>query len=151
VNASEKCATIENDQERLECYDSLYQPKKITDLIISLDKVTQTAISNTISEPKIKNKPKPVSKIKELFSTSKTKEQSKPKKEILDYYVITKIRLTPDGKYIIYSQDLKFRLAEYTRKSFKPKPGLKFTIRESNFGGFRIKFEGLNKEYRIKS
>ena len=28
VNASEECTTIKNDQERLDCYDSLYQPKK---------------------------------------------------------------------------------------------------------------------------
>ena len=151
VNASEECATIKNDQERLDCYDSLYQPKKIADTKISDDKVTKKTISISISEPKIESKPKAVSKIKELFSTSKTKEQPKPKKEILNSYEITKVRLTPDGKYIIYSQDLKFRLAEYTRKSFKPKQGLKFTIRESSFGGYRIKFEGLNKEYRIKS
>ena len=151
VNASEECTTIKNDQERLDCYDSLYQPKKKEDATILENKVTQTAISNTISESKIENKPKAISKIMEQFSTSKTKEQSKPKKENLDSYEITKVRLTPDGKYIIYSQDLKFRLVEYTRKSFKPKPGLKFTIRESSFGGYRIKFEGLNKEYRIKS
>ena len=151
VNASEECATIKNDQERLDCYDSLYQPKKIVDVTISKDKITKTTISNSISEPKIENKPKPISRIKELFSTSKNKEQTKPKKEILDSYEITKVRLTPDGKYIIFSQDLKCRLVEYTRKSFKPKPGLKFTIRESSFGGYRIKFEGLNKEYRIKS
>ena len=151
VNASEECTTIKNDQERLDCYDSLYQPKKIVDVTISEESVTKTILSKGISEPKIENKPKSISKIKELFSTSKTKEQPKPKKEILDSYEITKVRLTPDGKYIIYSQDLKFRLVEYTRKSFKPKPGLKFTIRESSFGGYRIKFEGLNKEYRIKS
>ena len=151
VNASEECTTIKNDQERLDCYDSLYQPKKKVDVTIPEESVTKTSLSKGISEPKIENKPKPISKIKELFSTAKTKEQPKPKNEILDSYEITKVRLTPDGKYIIYSQDLKFRLVEYTRKSFKPKPGLKFTIRQSKFGGYRIKFEGLNKEYRIKS
>ena len=109
VNASEECTTIKNDQERLDCYDLLYQPKKIVDVTISEESVTKTNISKGISEPQIENKPKPISKIKELFSTSKTKEQPKPKKEILDSYEITKVRLAPDGKYIIYSQDLKFR------------------------------------------
>ena len=49
VNASEECTTIKNDQERLDCYDSLYQPKKKEDATILENKVTQTAISNTIS------------------------------------------------------------------------------------------------------
>ena len=42
ANASEECATIKNDQERLDCYDSLYQPKKIADVTISNDKITKT-------------------------------------------------------------------------------------------------------------
>ena len=44
VNASEECTTIKNDQERLDCYDSLYQPKKKVHVIISNDKITKTTI-----------------------------------------------------------------------------------------------------------
>ena len=79
------------------------------------------------------------------------KEKPKLNEKKQTTYLITKVKITPDGKYIIYSDKLRFKLNEYIKKSFRPKPGVKFTIRESSFGGYRIKFEGLNREYRIKS
>ena len=86
----------------------------------------------------------------DIFSMAKPEEKHLDEKRQTTY-VITKVKVTPDGKYIIYSDKLRFKLNEYINKSFRPKPGVKFTLRESSFGGYRIKFENLNREYRIKS
>ena len=156
ANASEECGKINDDYKRLDCYDALYKDNVIAKTNVISDFKETTPDPAQIKNPpviaaKIKNKDSSKTKIMDIFSTAKPEEKPKldEKKQIT--YVITKVKITPDGKYIIYSDKLRFKLNEYIKKSFRPKPGVKFTIRESSFGGYRIKFEGLNREYRIKS
>ncbi len=165
ANASEECGKIDNDNKRLNCYDLLYKDNPVvnTNKIINsnerveiknLEKIS--ADSKEQKEPpelavKIENTTTSETKIMDIFSVAKPKEKPKLDEKIQTTYVITKVKVTPDGKYIIYSDKLRFKLNEYVKKSFRPKPGVKFTIRESRFGGYRIKFEGLNREYQIKS
>ncbi|MDA8607333.1 hypothetical protein N9L56_01605 [Gammaproteobacteria bacterium] len=162
ANASEECGKINDDYKRLDCYDALYKDNPIAKTnVISDFREIENSKDQTQDSTKIKNSPKVVATIKsadssktkimDIFSTAKSEEKPKldEKKQIT--YVITKVKITPDGKYIIYSDKLRFKLNDYIKKSFRPKPGVKFTIRESSFGGYRIKFEGLNREYRIKS
>ena len=151
-----------DDYKRLDCYDALYKDNPIAKTnVISDFREIENSKDQTQDSTKIKNSPKVVATIKSadssktkimgIFSTAKPEEKPKldEKKQIT--YVITKVKITPDGKYIIYSDKIRFKLNDYIKKSFRPKPGVKFTIRESSFGGYRIKFEGLNREYRIKS
>ena len=56
----------------------------------------------------------------------------------------------PNGKYVIFSNDLKFKLNDYVKRSFKPKVGTYIQVYESKFGGYRLKFDGFNREYKIK-
>jgi len=162
ANASEECGKINDDYKRLDCYDALYKDNPIAKTnVISDFREIENSKDQTQDSTKIKNSPKVVATIKSadssktkimgIFSTAKPEEKPKldEKKQIT--YVITKVKITPDGKYIIYSDKLRFKLNDYIKKSFRPKPGVKFTIRESSFGGYRIKFKGLNREYRIKS
>ncbi|MDB3867255.1 hypothetical protein N9333_00345 [Gammaproteobacteria bacterium] len=162
ANASEECGKINDDYKRLDCYDALYKDNPIAKTnVISDFREIENSKDQTQDSTKIKNSPKVVATIKSadssktkimgIFSTAKPEEKPKldEKKQIT--YVITKVKISPDGKYIIYSDKLRFKLNDYIKKSFRPKPGVKFTIRESSFGGYRIKFEGLNREYRIKS
>ena len=161
ANASEECGKINDDYKRLDCYDALYKDNPIAKTnVISDFREIENSKDQTQDSTKIKNSPKVVATIKsadssktkimDIFSTVKPEEKPKldEKKQIT--YVITKVKITPDGKYIIYSDKLRFKLNDYIKKSFRPKPGVQFTIRESSFGGYRIKFEGLNREYRIK-
>ena len=161
ANASEECGKINDDYKRLDCYDALYKDNLIVKTNVIADfKNIENPQDKTPDPAQIKNPPEVALKIKSVDS-SKSKimdifSMAKPEEKHLDEkrqttYVITKVKVTPDGKYIIYSDKLKFKLNEYIKKSFRPKPGVKFTIRESSFGGYRIKFEGLNREYRIKS
>lgn len=162
ANASEECGKINDDYKRLDCYDALYKDNPIAKTnVISDFREIENSKDQTQDSTKIKNSSKVVATIKSadssktkimgIFSTAKPEEKPKldEKKQIT--YVITKVKITPDGKYIIYSDKLRFKLNDYIKKSFRPKPGVKFTIRESSFGGYRIKFKGLNREYRIKS
>ena len=162
ANASEECGKINDDYKRLDCYDALYKDNVIAKTnVISDFKEIESPKDQTQDSTKIKNSPKVVatiksadsskSKIMDIFSMARPEEKPKLDEKKQTTYVITKVKITPDGKYIIYSDKLRFKLNEYIKKSFRPKPGVKFTIRESSFGGYRIKFEGLNREYRIKS
>lgn len=165
ANASEECGKINDDYKRLDCYDALYKDNVIAKTNVSLDFKEIESHKNSkdktpdpaqIKNPpviaaKIKNKDSSKTKIMDIFSIAKPKEKPELDEKKQTTYVITKVKVTPDGKYIIYSDKLRFKLNEYIKKSFRPKPGVKFTIRESSFGGYRIKFEGLNREYRIKS
>ena len=161
ANASEECGKINDDYKRLDCYDALYKDNLIVKTNVIADfknienpqDITQdpTQIKNPPEvDVKIKSVDSSKSKIMDIFSMAKHKEKHLDK-ERQTTYVITKVKVTPDGKYIIYSDKLRFKLNEYINKSFRPKPGVKFTLRESSFGGYRIKFEDLNREYRIKS
>jgi len=162
AHASEECGKIDDAYKRLNCYDALYKDNPIAKINVIADSKEmenpkdQTQDSTKIKNPpkiaaKIKNKDSSKTKIMDIFSTAKPEEKTILDKKIQTTYVISKVKVTPDGKYIIYSDKLRFKLNEYIKKSFRPKPGVKFTIRESSFGGYRIKFEGLNREYRIKS
>ena len=165
ANASEECGKINDDYKRLDCYDALYKDNVIAKINVSLDfkeieshknskdKTPDPAqiINPPVIAAKTKNKDSSKTKIMDIFSIAKPKEKPELDEKKQTTYVITKVKVTPDGKYIIYSDKLRFKLNEYIKKSFRPKPGVKFTIRESSFGGYRIKFEGLNREYRIKS
>ena len=162
ANASEECGKINDDYKRLDCYDALYKDNIIAKTNVILDfKEIESPKDQTQDSTKIKNSPKVVatiksadsskSKIMDIFSIAKPKEKPELDEKKQTTYVITKVKVAPDGKYIIYSDKLRFKLNEYIKRSFRPKPGVKFTIRESSFGGYRIKFEGLNREYRIKS
>lgn len=161
ANASEECGKINDDYKRLDCYDALYKDNLIVKTNVIADfKDIENPQDKTPDPAQIKNPPEVALKIKSVDS-SKSKimdifSMAKPEEKHLDEkrqttYVITKVKITPDGKYIIYSDKLRFKLNEYINKSFRPKPGVKFTLRESSFGGYRIKFENLNREYRIKS
>lgn len=161
ANASEECGKINDDYKRLDCYDALYKDNLIVKTNVIADfKDIENPQDKTPDPAQIKNPPEVALKIKSVDS-SKSKimdifSMAKPEEKHLDEkrqttYVITKVKVTPDGKYIIYSDKLRFKLNEYINKSFRPKPGVKFTLRESSFGGYRIKFENLNREYRIKS
>ena len=161
ANASEECGKINDDYKRLDCYDALYKDNLIVKTNVIVDfKDIENPQDKTPDPAQIKNPPEVALKIKSVDS-SKSKimdifSMAKPEEKHLDEkrqttYVITKVKVTPDGKYIIYSDKLRFKLNEYINKSFRPKPGVKFTLRESSFGGYRIKFENLNREYRIKS
>ena len=162
ANASEECGKINGDYKRLDCYDALYKDNLITKSNVIADFKETKNSKDKIPDPaqiinppeiatKIKNKDSSKTKITDIFSMVKPEEEPNLDEKKQTTYVITKIKITPDGKYIIYSDKLRFKLNEYIKKSFRPKPGVKFTIRESSFGGYRIKFEGLNREYRIKS
>ena len=162
ANASEECGKINDDYKRLDCYDAIYKDNVIAKTnVISDFKEIESPKDQTQDSTKIKNSPKVVatiksadsskSKIMDIFSITKPEEKPILDEKRQPTYLITKVKVTPDGKYIIYSDELRFKLNEYIKKSFRPKPGVKFTIRESSFGGYRIKFEGLNREYRIKS
>ena len=162
ANASEECAKINDDYKRLDCYDALYKDNPIvkTNVIADLKEIEDPQ-DETEDPTQIKNLPEIAAKIKspessrtkimDMFSMAKPEEKPILDEKRQPTYLITKVKVTPDGKYIIYSDELRFKLNEYIKKSFRPKPGVKFTIRESSFGGYRIKFEGLNREYRIKS
>ena len=161
ANASEECGKINDDYKRLDCYDALYKDNLIAKSNVIADFKEIKNSKDKIQDPaqiiqpeiatKIKNKDSSKTKITDIFSMAKPEEKPKLDEKKQTTYVITKVKITPDGKYIIYSDKLRFKLNEYIKKSFRPKPGVKFTIRESSFGGYRIKFEGLNREYRIKS
>jgi len=162
ANASEECGKINDDYKRLDCYDALYKDNLIVKTNVIADfknienpqDITQdpTQIKNPPEvDVKIKSPESSRTKIMDMFSMAKPEEKPKVDEKRQPTYLITKVKVTPDGKYIIYSDELRFKLNEYIKKSFRPKPGVKFTIRESSFGGYRIKFEGLNREYRIKS
>jgi hypothetical protein len=43
----------------------------------------------------------------DIFSMAKPEEKSKLDEKKQTTYVITKVKITPDGKYIIYSDKLK--------------------------------------------
>ena len=162
AHASEKCGKIDDDYKRLNCYDALYKDNSIVKTNVFADfKDMENPKDKTLDPTQIKNPPEVAEQVKnvdsyqtkimDIFSIAKPKEKPKLDEEMHTTYIITKVKVTPDGKYIIYSDKLKFKLKEYVNKSFRPKPGVKFTLRESSFGGYRIKFEGLNREYRIKS
>jgi hypothetical protein len=145
VKSSEECAAIVGDSERLKCYDSIYGVKKNIQIsILPENNSTPFTQSNSLDKEK-------VLEIKEIFLTKTKKTELDNGPEEQSYFKITRLRIKPNGKYVIYSEELKFELNEYLKKSYIPKLEDEFRVYKSKFGGFRLKFKNHNREYKLKS
>ena len=148
TQASEKCSRIIEDQARLACYDKTYKKVQNKEIEHPKNLIVKKEIREVITQSKEQEKPIEVSKIKNIFSVEK--KTTDKAKAVITTYEITKVQLMPNGKYVIFSNDLKFKLNDYVKRSFKPKVGTDIQVYESKFGGYRLKFDGFNREYKIK-
>ncbi|MDA9131152.1 hypothetical protein N9K04_03985 [Gammaproteobacteria bacterium] len=148
TQASEECSRIIEDQARLACYDKTYEKIKIKEIEQPKNLIIKKEIEEVITQSEEQEKPIEISKIKNIFSIDK--KTTNKAKVVITTYEITKVQLMPNGKYVIFSNDLKFKLNDYVKRSFKPKVGTDIQVYESKFGGYRLKFDGFNREYKIK-